>query len=231
MSISVAYALKGRSLNHHILRNMLHKVMLTLHQNGTRIICCAMDGQWDRIVFRDYNDIPLTLFELQRDVWKQFKNMLYANLLNYINTDTLVTTRDHCQITRFQPSIIGNLHTGNVLLEVHFQPSDDNQLRKVLHVSCHGQKLEHGNFKTHLQLPSAKDRPHLWKGLVEEFNLYDILKQHCTTLNIYVLQVDDCECELQQDTTALSGAEHLLLHTNFGRSLLEHFIVLLLGHK
>ena len=52
-SIPLAYALKGHSIRISTARKMINVVCDRLKQNGTKILCEAVDGQWSGIVFRD----------------------------------------------------------------------------------------------------------------------------------------------------------------------------------
>ena len=74
-SIPIAYALKGRSIRISTARKMINQVRDKLKENGTQILCEAVDGQWSGIVFRDECMRPLTLLELQRDSWLKFAKM------------------------------------------------------------------------------------------------------------------------------------------------------------
>ena len=52
-SIPLAYALKGHSIRISTARKMINIVRDRLKQNGTKILCEAVDGQWSGIVFQD----------------------------------------------------------------------------------------------------------------------------------------------------------------------------------
>ena len=71
-AIPIAYALKGKSLKVSICRQMMNDVQNFLHEKGVNILVEAYNDQWSGLVFRDQNSNPLTLFELQRDLWLTF---------------------------------------------------------------------------------------------------------------------------------------------------------------
>ena len=50
-SIPLAYALKGHSIHISTTQKMINIVHDHLKQNGTKILCEAVDGQWSGIVF------------------------------------------------------------------------------------------------------------------------------------------------------------------------------------
>ena len=74
-AIPVAYALKGRSLKVSTALKMVNDVWNFLKEHDINVLVESYDGQWARLVFRDRNNNPLTLFELQRDCWLKFSNM------------------------------------------------------------------------------------------------------------------------------------------------------------
>ena len=50
-SISIAYALKGRSIRISTACKMINKARDKLKEHGTQILCESVDGQWSGIVF------------------------------------------------------------------------------------------------------------------------------------------------------------------------------------
>ena len=93
-SIPIAYALKGKSIQICTARKMINMVQDKLKDNGTSILCEAVDGQWSGIVFRDESLRPLTLFELQRDSWLKFAKMSKENIFLFLHNLSYVSYAD-----------------------------------------------------------------------------------------------------------------------------------------
>lgn len=82
-AIPVAYGLKGYSLPTSTLREMVEHVVQVCMQKGLYIPVCSFDGQWYRMAVRDRNEKPLTLLQLQRDVYLSAKSMSKTELVNF----------------------------------------------------------------------------------------------------------------------------------------------------
>ena len=65
---------------------MVADVRNFLHQQKINVLVETYDGQWSSLVFRDHNDKPLTLFELQRDYWLKFETMSQEKLINFVES-------------------------------------------------------------------------------------------------------------------------------------------------
>ena len=85
-AVPIAYALKGKSLKTSVCRSMMNEVRNVLNENKIKILVEAYDGQWANLVFRGQNNEPLTLFELQHNVWISFATMSKDNLLKFIDS-------------------------------------------------------------------------------------------------------------------------------------------------
>ena len=119
-SIPIAYALKGRSIRIVTARKMLNVVRDRLKDNGTSVLCEAVDGQWSGIVFRDEQVKPLTLFELQRDSWVKFGYMSKEKLLQFIQDVSYVSTDDKEMCNQIDIDYFSVHRYGNI--EVHIEP-------------------------------------------------------------------------------------------------------------
>ena len=62
--------------------------------NGINVLVEAYDGQWSGLVFRDQNNKPLTLFEVQRDSWLEFARMSMDKLLTFIRNLCVLSEED-----------------------------------------------------------------------------------------------------------------------------------------
>ena len=83
-SIPVAYGLKGYSLKSEAMRSMMETVLSECKKRGIYIPVCSMDGQWNRLVVRDKENQPLTLCQLQKDVWSKAKSMPKPEIIRNI---------------------------------------------------------------------------------------------------------------------------------------------------
>jgi hypothetical protein len=68
-STPVAYAMAGYSLPVKPMRNMHEDILEHCFQKGMNVVCSSFDGQWLKLATRDSSDRPLTLIQLQRDVY------------------------------------------------------------------------------------------------------------------------------------------------------------------
>ena len=84
--LPVAYAMKGYSLPLSIARKMYIDVVRALRDNNVNIACLSTDGQFHGIICRGLQDRPLTLGQLQRDVWKEASHHAKSDLLKDIKT-------------------------------------------------------------------------------------------------------------------------------------------------
>ena len=60
---------KGYSLTCKVFRNIVEEVHNNCHKAGIHIPCSSFDGQWHTLAVRDANGKPLTILQLQKDVW------------------------------------------------------------------------------------------------------------------------------------------------------------------
>ena len=66
---------KGYSLSTENLRQIVEEVHTQCHRNGIHTPCQSFDGQWHVLVTRTKDGKPSTLFQLQKDVWKEVEQM------------------------------------------------------------------------------------------------------------------------------------------------------------
>ncbi|XP_066266599.1 uncharacterized protein [Branchiostoma lanceolatum] len=65
------YFLKGYSLTSEVMRSIVEENHQKCHDIGIHIPCRSFDGQWRQLLVRDKNGNPLTLLQLQKDIWKE----------------------------------------------------------------------------------------------------------------------------------------------------------------
>lgn len=70
-STPVAYAMKGYSLPVQQMRAMHDHVLQRCYEKNIDVVCSTFDGQWLGLATRDEANKPLTLLQLQRDVYEQ----------------------------------------------------------------------------------------------------------------------------------------------------------------
>ncbi|CAG2203306.1 unnamed protein product [Mytilus edulis] len=62
---------KGYSLTTNVFRNIVENVHNQCHTAGVHIPCSSFDGQWHNLAVRDKDGKPLTMLQLQKDVWQE----------------------------------------------------------------------------------------------------------------------------------------------------------------
>lgn len=82
--LPIAYALKGHSITNDILRKMLADVLAATEASGIDIGCLSTDGQFHPIISRGMNNKPLTLLQLQRDVWAKCSAISKQEILKLV---------------------------------------------------------------------------------------------------------------------------------------------------
>ncbi|MEW8545287.1 MAG: hypothetical protein AB2693_17330 [Candidatus Thiodiazotropha sp.] len=87
----VAYAFNGYSMRSDVMRNMVERVLHECYIRDLYVPVVSFDGQWYSLAIRDSHGKPLTLLQLQKDVYTEakhkskndlVKSMLDANKLN-----------------------------------------------------------------------------------------------------------------------------------------------------
>lgn len=68
-SMPIAYGLKDYRLPATALRDATDEILEVCHQKGFHIRSLSTDGQWIQLMTRDSEHRPLTVFQLQKDVW------------------------------------------------------------------------------------------------------------------------------------------------------------------
>jgi len=65
----VAYALKGPSMSNEAFGGMVEQVIGACESYGFKVLATASDGQWHKYGVRDRDNRPLTILQLQKDLW------------------------------------------------------------------------------------------------------------------------------------------------------------------
>lgn len=77
----VCWCAKGYSLSTDVTRNIMESVLDECNKAGLHVPACSFDGQWHNIVVRDILGNPLTLLQLQKDVWNSVQKMSKSDIL------------------------------------------------------------------------------------------------------------------------------------------------------
>ncbi|CAG2249712.1 unnamed protein product [Mytilus edulis] len=89
-SIPIAYAMKGYSLTTTTMRAMHSGILQTCHEKNVDVLCSCLDGQWIKLATRDINNNPLTLLQLQRDVWDKARKETRDGIISKLSTSSMV---------------------------------------------------------------------------------------------------------------------------------------------
>jgi hypothetical protein len=106
-SCPVAYAMRGPSLDSVTMRAMNDSVIRACHEKGVRIVGMSIDGQWEKLVTRDASEKPLTLIQLQKDVWNEANSQSKQSLCDFFRTEVPAysVVRDGNSLTVSAPSL------------------------------------------------------------------------------------------------------------------------------
>ena len=100
--VPVAYALKGYCLTSSVLREMIDKVLYKCFTTGLYVPAISFDGQWSKLSVRMKNDFPLTMLQLQKDVFKEAKSKDSKEIINMLVNSNCVkaqTLTEVCEQT------------------------------------------------------------------------------------------------------------------------------------
>ncbi|CAC5368651.1 unnamed protein product [Mytilus coruscus] len=111
--------MKGYSLTTQTMRTMNEHILEECNARGIDIVCTCFDGQWIKLATRDVDERPLTLLQLQRDVYetasKEKRNTILKHLSEKPIADDL--ENDVCAIRNES----GGLNVTSELLRKVFQ--------------------------------------------------------------------------------------------------------------
>lgn len=98
-SVPIAFGLKGYSLSNKVMREMMEYVLLECHNRGLYTPVCSFDGQWYRMTVHDQNDSPLTLLQLQKEIWDCVKKLAKKDILKEITSANVVSVSDYLSLS------------------------------------------------------------------------------------------------------------------------------------
>ena len=83
-AVPIAYALKGYSMSVELMRRMLYDVLEACANRGLYTPIVSFDGQWSTLAMRSTTGKPLTILQLQKDVWRESKATNKSAILKHI---------------------------------------------------------------------------------------------------------------------------------------------------
>ena len=161
-SIPIAYALKGKSIRISTGRKMINAVREKLNNNGTSVLCEAVDGQWSGLVFRSENGKPLTLFELQRDTWNKFRNMSKDKLLQFLLNMSNVSEEEIAYCYTIDKDNFGVHTMDNIEVEILAVRRPGGNVHRSIVVTSFAGDYNCKDCWLKLQTPTKLCRPDLW---------------------------------------------------------------------
>lgn len=121
-SLPIAFGMKGHSLPCKILREMIEHVLYACSKAGLYVPVCSFDGQWYRIAVRDQNEFPLTLLQLQKDIYHEVKRMSVSEITNKICNMNLVSVDTIDQEIEVQRTVNGLVVISKTLESLAISP-------------------------------------------------------------------------------------------------------------
>lgn len=83
-ALPCAYALKGYSLTVQQMRGMCDDVLTACRSHGINVVGMAFDGQWIKLINRNSQNEPLTLLQLQKDVFGKACKVTKGKQIQYL---------------------------------------------------------------------------------------------------------------------------------------------------
>lgn len=127
----VGYAMKGPSMRQSVLRNMMKDVINSCEQQGLSVLITASDGQWHQYGVKDDNDLPLTVHQLQKQVWGKIRSLDKSKLQTRIRNNNTVKSLEDIDFER-KPSCIeinGHKHDTSMKFSgMNHQAADNNAI-------------------------------------------------------------------------------------------------------
>jgi hypothetical protein len=80
----VGWFTKGYSLDALTMRKIAENVHTQCTESGIHVPCQSFDGQWHTLVVRDVEGEPLTIFQLQKDIWRRVEQRSKKDLIDEI---------------------------------------------------------------------------------------------------------------------------------------------------
>lgn len=123
--LPIAYGLKDYRLTSQAFRNATEKVLKECRQRGIRVLSFATDGQWIQNMVRDRNKKPLTVYELQKDVWDNVQKLTKAEPVRTISSLNKITGNPDEMLSALQVDfIVKNISQGKCETVLYVKSKD-----------------------------------------------------------------------------------------------------------
>ena len=84
-SVPIAFGLKDYRLTSNAMRKATEKVLSECRKRNIRVDSLSADGQWIQLMLRDQDGNPSTVYQLQRDVWRDVKKLSKQDIVKKIS--------------------------------------------------------------------------------------------------------------------------------------------------
>ena len=84
--VPVCWFTKVYSLDTETMRHILEAVLDACFKEGMHVPAISFDGLWHNIAVKDKDGAPLTLLQLQKDVWKSVEAMTKKTIMTEIGS-------------------------------------------------------------------------------------------------------------------------------------------------
>ncbi|CAG2256016.1 unnamed protein product [Mytilus edulis] len=98
-AIPIAYAMKGYSLGTKPMREMHEDVLRMCHEKQINVVASCFDSQWAKLSTRDKNDKPLTIMQLQRDVYSEASKLTRDAIVKKLLSESILPAEQIFSIT------------------------------------------------------------------------------------------------------------------------------------
>ena len=85
-SMPIAYALKGYTLTVEVMCRMCAEILKSCSEQQIRVLGLSFDGQWINLITKDRRGKPLTLLQLQRDVWQKAQKTKKSDIIRILKS-------------------------------------------------------------------------------------------------------------------------------------------------
>ena len=114
----VAWFPKGYSLDAGTMRIIAETIHTTCHNGGIHIPCESFDGQWHLLAVRSADNKPLTLYQLQKDLWKVVEDMSKKEIVDELKSlnKTVICSLSDTEETGIITRTVWNASNGAIKL-------------------------------------------------------------------------------------------------------------------
>jgi hypothetical protein len=144
-SVPIAFGLKDYKLTSGAFRNATNYVINKCQEKGLQICSLSTDGQWIQLMTRDNDGTPLTMLQLQKEVWSKSQKKSKVDICKYISGLNKVKNLDKNVLESVQmEKVNGKIYLQSKDLVVRKIKMPDTEILQRLIVS---KKRTHGSEK------------------------------------------------------------------------------------